>query len=98
MEEVTVKRLKEELTQKSVERLRRSDMLVIYQKWCKACGICHDLCPQGTLAGDDEGKVYIEYPQTCTGCRICEFHCPDFAIMVLEKPRKAPKASQIAQE
>ncbi len=94
MEEVIVERLKEELTQKSVERARRSDMLVIYQKWCKSCGICYDLCPQGTLDSDAEGKVYIKYPETCTGCKICELHCPDFAIMVVGSPRKAPKANQ----
>ncbi len=92
MEEATVQRLKEELTQKTPELMRRSDMLVIYQKWCKACGICYDLCPQGTLAPDREGKVYIKYPETCTGCKICELHCPDFAILVIGPPRKAPKA------
>ena len=94
MDDGTVERLKRELTQKQVEKLRRSDMLVIYQKWCKSCGICYDLCPQGTLEADQEGKVYIKYPETCTGCRICELHCPDFAILVTGNPRKAPKAPQ----
>ncbi len=88
----TFERLKDELTQKTDQKLRRSDMLVIYQKWCKACGICYELCPQVTLAGDEEGKVYIKYPESCTGCRICELHCPDFAILVIGNPRKAPKA------
>ncbi len=92
MEDDAVQRLKDELTQKSIERSRRSDMLVIYQKWCKACGICYELCPQGTIAADEEGKVYIKYPETCTGCKICEFHCPDFAILVVGEIRKAPKA------
>jgi 2-oxoglutarate ferredoxin oxidoreductase subunit delta len=92
MKDETVRRLKKELTQKTVEKKRRSDMLVIYQKWCKSCGICYDLCPQGTLAADSVGKVYIQYPETCTGCKICELHCPDFAILVIGKPRKAPKA------
>ena len=55
MEEASVQRLKDELTQKTVGKLRRSDMLVVYQKWCKACGICYDLCPQGTLDADEEG-------------------------------------------
>lgn len=94
MEDRTVRRLKEELTQKSIERKRRSDMLIIYQKWCKSCGICYDLCPQGTLEPDNEGKVYIKYPETCTGCKICELHCPDFAILVIGKIRKAPKAKK----
>ncbi len=95
MEELTVKRLKQELTQKTVEKQRRSEMLVIYQKWCKSCGICYDLCPQGTLEADGEGKVYIKFPETCTGCKICELHCPDFAIMVTGNPRKAPKAKDL---
>jgi 2-oxoglutarate ferredoxin oxidoreductase subunit delta len=94
VEEKTLKRLKDELTQKTEIKLRRSDMLVIYQKWCKACGICYDLCPQGTLEADEIGKVYIKYPDTCTGCKICELHCPDFAIMVIGDPRKAPKAEK----
>ena len=67
MENDAVWRLKKELTKKMVEKQRRSDMLVIYQKWCKSCGICHDLCPQGTFEADHEGKVYIKYPETCTG-------------------------------
>jgi 2-oxoglutarate ferredoxin oxidoreductase subunit delta len=92
MEEVSVQQLKDELTHKNVGKSRRSDMLVVYQKWCKACGICYDLCPQGTLDADEEGKVYIKFPETCTGCKVCELHCPDFAILVLGKPRKAPKA------
>jgi 2-oxoglutarate ferredoxin oxidoreductase subunit delta len=92
MTEETVRRLKSELTQKTIEQARRSDMLVIYQKWCKSCGICYDLCPQGTLDADREGRVYIKYPETCTGCKICELHCPDFAILVTGNPRKAPKA------
>ena len=45
MTEEAVRRLKSELTQKTIERSRRSDMLVIYQKWCKACGICASHCP-----------------------------------------------------
>ncbi|GAB4338407.1 MAG: hypothetical protein Kow0037_22360 [Calditrichia bacterium] len=94
MEEATFQRLKEELTAKTAEKIRRSDMLVIYQKWCKACGICYDLCPQGTLKADREGKVYIAAPESCTGCKICELHCPDFAIMVVGEPRKAPKAQK----
>lgn len=92
VEEGTLKRLKDELTQKTEQRLRRSDMLVIYQKWCKACGICSDLCPQGTLDVDEVGKVFIKFPDSCTGCKICELHCPDFAIMVIGDPRKASKA------
>jgi 2-oxoglutarate ferredoxin oxidoreductase subunit delta len=92
MEDEAVRRLEEELTKKAIERSRRSDMLIIYQKWCKACGICYYLCPQGTLDADEEGKVYIKYPETCTGCKICELHCPDFAILVLGEPRKAIKA------
>jgi len=94
----TVRRLKSELTQKTIELSRRSDMLVIYQKWCKSCGICYDLCPQGTLDADREGKVYIKFPETCTGCKICELHCPDFAILVTGNPRKAPKAETTSKE
>jgi 2-oxoglutarate ferredoxin oxidoreductase subunit delta len=56
--------------------------------YCKACGLCADICPSGVLVlhDDPENKwgttiksSFIEY---CIGCRRCEMQCPDFAIFV----------------
>jgi 2-oxoglutarate ferredoxin oxidoreductase subunit delta len=54
--------------------------VLIRVEWCKACGICYALCPQGVLAGDDFGVAVVVKPEACTQCAICWLHCPDFAI------------------
>ena len=69
--------------------LLQTDQLLIYRTWCKACGICINMCPTSVLAPDDEGKVFILRPDDCTSCKICEIHCPDFAINVIgPRPKK----------
>ena len=54
----------------------------IKQQWCKACGICYNLCPKGVLDKDSSGKVIVKNPDACIKCRICEEHCPDFVIKI----------------
>ncbi|HHW07301.1 MAG TPA: 4Fe-4S binding protein [Clostridia bacterium] len=49
--------------------------------WCKGCGICVFLCPQGVLKLK-QGKAFVYDPIACVKCRNCELHCPDFAIQV----------------
>lgn len=49
--------------------------------WCKGCGICVLLCPQGVLQLR-QGKSYVYDAGACIACKICELHCPDFAITV----------------
>jgi 2-oxoglutarate ferredoxin oxidoreductase subunit delta len=70
----------------------QTDQLLIYRNWCKACGICIELCPTDVLAPDDEGKVYINKADACTSCKICEIHCPDFAINVIGPRPKVDKS------
>lgn len=54
-------------------------------RWCKACGICIEFCPQHVLAGEPlTGVVRLEHPEACTGCRLCELLCPDFVMTVSE--------------
>lgn len=59
-------------------------ILLINQSWCKGCGICVELCPQGALDMDSGGCAVWARPQDCVACGFCELHCPDLAIEVAE--------------
>ncbi len=56
--------------------------VIIYRKWCKACGICVAFCPRGVLESAEDGSATVARPDRCTACLWCELHCPDFAITV----------------
>ena len=56
--------------------------IVINRKWCKACGICIELCPKTVYSSDEMGRPQITNPEKCIQCRMCEYRCPDFAIKV----------------
>lgn len=53
----------------------------IRPEYCKACGICLEVCPKKVLKAGKDGKAQA-VAEGCIGCRLCEFHCPDFAISV----------------
>jgi len=59
--------------------------LTIFMHWCKACGICIDLCPHQVFTADRDGKPIISLPEKCTQCALCWLHCPDLAIISNEK-------------
>ncbi|PSM52731.1 2-oxoglutarate:acceptor oxidoreductase, delta subunit [Campylobacter blaseri] len=71
---------------------------------CKACNICINYCPSGTLAMRYEPSniqgmmIEILDPNTCIGCRDCETHCPDFAIFVADKGFKFAKLTSEAKQ
>lgn len=57
---------------------------IIYNDWCKSCGLCANFCPKGVIEVDKkDGKMILPHPEKCSGCKLCELHCPDFAIEVL---------------
>ena len=54
----------------------------VYRPWCKACGICYELCPAGVLTCDKAGYPVVSDPEACTACYLCEALCPEMAITV----------------
>ena len=60
---------------------------IIFEDWCKSCGLCAAFCPQKVIGRDETGAPVIENPDACIGCRFCELHCPDFAITIKEREK-----------
>ena len=54
----------------------------IFDKWCKRCNICVELCEHKVLVEDEEGFPVAVKPIECNRCDWCVLRCPDFAIMV----------------
>jgi len=68
--------------------------VVVYERWCKGCGICVEFCPRQVLEmGNDEHPTVV-HPEQCNRCTLCEVHCPDFAIRVLRLGEKEPHHSR----
>jgi len=78
--------------QKKSEKPKKLYDQIIFQDWCKACGICSAFCPKKVIGRNEEGRPVIEHPDDCIGCLFCELHCPDFAITSTERQAK-PQAN-----
>ena len=53
-------------------------------EWCKACGICIEICPKEVLS-KKEGYPEVNDETKCNKCKLCELSCPDFAIEIREE-------------
>jgi 2-oxoglutarate ferredoxin oxidoreductase subunit delta len=62
--------------------------IVVNEAFCKACGLCIEICPPHMIAlsqGRLNAKGYHPAElaaQGCTGCGICAIVCPEAAITV----------------
>ncbi|MDR1912205.1 MAG: 4Fe-4S binding protein [Helicobacteraceae bacterium] len=76
--------------------------VVVIESRCKACSLCVEVCPSGTLAMRAEPKsalgamASVIAPQDCVGCNECELCCPDFAITVAD--RKTYKFAKLTEQ
>ena len=72
------------MKQKSTKTRRKKNLkeIVINEKWCKACGICVEVCPKHVLEMDLLVAKVVR-PDECILCGRCEMACPDFCINVI---------------
>ena len=63
--------------------------ILVDEFYCKGCGLCVSVCPQGIIEldmGKITGKGYhparLMDESKCTGCTSCALMCPDVAITV----------------
>jgi predicted aldo/keto reductase-like oxidoreductase len=63
------------------EAARREKRLKIVEAYCKGCGLCIDVCPNGALSMVN-GKSSVD-PDKCLLCGYCTPACPEFAIRVI---------------
>ena len=54
----------------------------IFERWCKRCGICIELCPHNVFVEDEMGFPRAVKPIECNLCYFCETHCPDLALVI----------------
>jgi 2-oxoglutarate ferredoxin oxidoreductase subunit delta len=73
-----------DLTRQEIQ-VNSTKKLVVIAGWCKACGICMDLCRRGVLGTDAvTKKVILLKPELCNGCGLCELSCPDYVFTIEE--------------
>jgi 2-oxoglutarate ferredoxin oxidoreductase subunit delta len=56
--------------------------VIVFDNWCKGCGLCVAFCPRDVLEMSNDGRVHVVAPDRCIACHWCDTHCPDFAILV----------------
>ena len=56
----------------------------IFDKWCKRCNICIELCSHKVLIEDENGFPIAVKPIECNRCDWCVLRCPDFAITITD--------------
>jgi len=55
--------------------------IIVFESWCKRCGICSHFCPTKALEVKNGGLPFLAHPDKCTLCGMCWIRCPDLAIV-----------------
>ena len=64
-----------------LENVHPEGKIVVFDMWCKRCGICAEFCPTRALEEREDGLPYLAHPDKCTLCGLCWLRCPDMAII-----------------
>lgn len=63
--------------------------IIINEQFCKACGLCVEVCPQHSLSLAPHINKRGFHPAStcdadnCTGCAQCALMCPDMCIKIV---------------
>jgi NAD-dependent dihydropyrimidine dehydrogenase PreA subunit len=55
--------------------------IIDYEK-CVRCKTCYERCPEDVYGMDENGGIYVRYPDECCLCGACEMDCPAGALTV----------------
>jgi len=89
------KKTKVKYTEKKKQSKSPQDSFQIFDKWCKRCGICIELCSRNVFMADLDGYPRPAKPVECNLCGFCITRCPDFALRVVESKAKDPAGQTI---
>jgi 2-oxoglutarate ferredoxin oxidoreductase subunit delta len=78
------KKTKTKYTEKKKKSKYPKVTFMIFDKWCKRCGICIELCAHNVFTDDEEGYPRAVKPVECNLCGFCITRCPDFALRIIE--------------
>lgn len=71
--------------------------VILFDAWCKGCGLCIEFCPRGVFEANGQGKPMVVRPERCTACHWCDTHCPDMAITVQRlEPEEVKELEELA--
>ncbi len=65
--------------------MKKSYNVLVKESWCKACGICVEVCPTKVFILPDGGKARPVEEDNCVGCMQCVNLCPELAIQVVDR-------------
>jgi len=71
----------EEVILENVLEAKSKKRLLVATAYCKGCGTCIDVCPNGALSMV-EGKAQVNH-QICLLCGYCNPICPEFALRMI---------------
>jgi 2-oxoglutarate ferredoxin oxidoreductase subunit delta len=74
---------------------KKTFIVRIDERLCKACRLCVDFCPKGVLALADRlsergvTPAEAQAPEACIGCRNCTTVCPEGCVELFVRTEEA---------